>query len=329
MTTERYINTEERVGRTAIPDGAESSFAEPGSRAEPPDTIDTRFFANKGVLRTEYPPGAMCRVQYVDVRAGDLPAGVRERLRQHGCGPWVDEADELIPLGEAVCLNLFGRGTFGPRPEVPLSDIVARVRSGPTPAERREREREQREWEAHHRAKTLARRQAEDERRLAAARERSGREAEAERRRQHLIAEFSLRGTIPAPPSVPLPERRGTDAAVRRPRPVSGVGPVVDDVIDTRPFESRCSVMATIWPKGSPHRVRLLSVRAGDVPAEVRDRLRDAGCGPLDDPETMIPLGEEMALGRPRTTVAVAEVVRLVQAEAARRARPAEAGGIP
>jgi hypothetical protein len=104
---------------------------------------------------------------------------------------------------------------------------------------------------------------------------------------------------------------------------------VVDDVIDTRPFESRCSVMATIWPKGSPHRVRLLSVRAGDLPADVRERLRAAGCGPLDDPETMVPLGEEMALGRPRARVAVAEVVRLVKAEAARRARPAETDGEP
>jgi hypothetical protein len=104
---------------------------------------------------------------------------------------------------------------------------------------------------------------------------------------------------------------------------------MVDDVIDTRPFESRCTVTGTVWPPGSPHRVRLLSVRAGDLPAEVRERLRAAGCGPLGDPETMIPLGEELALGRPRTTVAVAEVVRLVKAEAARRGRPAEAGGEP
>ncbi len=156
-------------------------------RAE--DMIDTRPFAARCALRTEWPTGAMHRVQYVDVRAGDLPADVRERLRQAGCGPWVDEDGELIPLGEAVIVGTDERGgvvglRYGPRPRIPVAELVARVRSGPTPAERREQERQRRELEERRRAEALARGRAEDDCRLAAARERAEREAEAERRRQ-------------------------------------------------------------------------------------------------------------------------------------------------
>jgi hypothetical protein len=284
-------------------------------------------------LRSAFPTGALHRTLFAEVRLAELPGDVREQLRALGCGPWLDDPDETVTL-EAEVVGTVERGgvvgpRYGPRPHLPVTELATCIQSGPTPAERRDQEREQREFEERRHAEALARRQAEDEARLSAARERSGREAEAERRRHNLIAEVSLRGTIPAPPSVPRPEHRGTDAAVSPPSPVSGVSPVVDDVIDTWPFADRCTVVQTLWPKGSPHRVRLLSVRAGDVPADVRERLRAAGCGPLNDPETMIPLGEEMALGRPRTTVAVTEVVRLVQAEVARRARPAEAGGTP
>ncbi len=103
---------------------------------------------------------------------------------------------------------------------------------------------------------------------------------------------------------------------------------MTDDKIDTGPFAHRCTLVGTVWPPGSTHRVRLVAVHAGDLPDDVLGRLRAAGGGPLDDPHQLVPLGEEAALGRPRTTVTVSEVVRLLKdgREAAGRRR-AGAGG--
>ena len=97
----------------------------------PPDQIDTRPFARRcTVTRTEYPRGAMHRTRYLSVRAGDLPADVRERLRAEGCGPWVDVDEEMIPLGEEMALGQ-------PPPTISVAELVGRIKSSPSPAERR------------------------------------------------------------------------------------------------------------------------------------------------------------------------------------------------
>jgi hypothetical protein len=90
-----------------------------------------------------------------------------------------------------------------------------------------------------------------------------------------------------------------------------------------------CVITATIWPPGSCHKVRLLAVPARDLPAEMKERLRAEGCGEwVDEPEELIPLGEEAALGRPRNPIPVEEIVTRIKATpspAERRRRRAEA----
>jgi hypothetical protein len=89
-------------------------------------------------------------------------------------------------------------------------------------------------------------------------------------------------------------------------------------MIDTAPFAGRCCITAKVWPPGSPHSVRLLAVSAGDLSAEARDKLRAAGVE-VDDAKRFIPLGRETALGRPRSSIALAEIVALVEEERAKK----------
>jgi hypothetical protein len=154
-------------------------------------------------LRSDFPPGAMHRTLFADVRLAGLPAAVREQLRALGCGPWLDDPDETVTL-EAEIVGTEERGgvvgpRYGPRPHVPLAELVARIRSGPTPAARRDQEKERREFEESRRAEALARQRAQDEARLAAARERAAREAEEARRQQNLVASVSVWGEYADP----------------------------------------------------------------------------------------------------------------------------------
>jgi hypothetical protein len=262
--------------------------------APPAGTVSTASWPF--ALRSDFPPGAMHRTLFAEICLAKLSAGVREQLRALGCGEWLDHPDETVTVEtEIVGVDERGGPRYGPRNLIPLAELAARIRSVPTPAARQAQEKERREWEERRRAEALARQRARGE----AARERPARAAEG----------------------------RGVGGAVSPPPVVSEVRPPVGDQINTAPFSDRCTVVATLWPKGSPCRTRHGAVRAGDVPADVRARLRAAGCGPLDDPEALIPLGAEMALGRPRTAVAVSEVVRLIQ-EAGRR-RPAGVDGTP
>jgi hypothetical protein len=154
------------------------------------DAVDTRPFAGKCQTVTVWEPGACYRSVYCHVRAGDLPPELRDRLRAAGCGPWVDEDDELLPLGEQVCLSVFGRGTFGPRPSIPLGELVARIRTGPTPPERRLHQREERERSE----RREAQRRAEEDREAAEdiARRHAAEEAKAEAERR-LYPSYCLR----------------------------------------------------------------------------------------------------------------------------------------
>jgi hypothetical protein len=154
-------------------------------------------------LRSVFPPGALHRTLFAEIRLAGLPAGVRDQLRALGCGEWLDDPDETVSL-DAEIVGSEERGgvvgpCYGPRPHVPLAELVARIRSGPTPAARREQEKGRREFEERRRAEVLARLRAQDEARLAAAREQVERQIEAERRRKNLLASVSLFGTSPDP----------------------------------------------------------------------------------------------------------------------------------
>jgi hypothetical protein len=127
-----------------------------------------------------------------------------------------------------------------------------------------------------------------------------------------------------------LIERRQALAAKqwRRARGLDTVPPTPADVIETGPFAGRCTFATTVWPPGSPFRVRLLAVRAVDLPADVRERLRAAGVGEwVDDDDEMVPLGPEMCMGQPGPTIAVDEIVGRLKATptpAERRGQRAE-----
>jgi hypothetical protein len=144
--------------------------------------VSTRAFASKCRLYTVWPPGSICRLQLAEISVSALPHEVIDALRAEGCSDWL-EPGESVPLGEAACLSLFGAGSFGPRPCIPLAEIVGLIKANPTPEQRRAMEREaaqaRERIEAEKRAEQ-ARRDAERGRAIAAEQEIKD---EAERRR--------------------------------------------------------------------------------------------------------------------------------------------------
>jgi hypothetical protein len=79
------------------------------------------------VARTEW--GGMFRVMRLAVRLGDIPQPVRDQLSERGCGPWLENLNAQIELGEAVVVQQLPREVYGPRRFISLAELEGRVKA--------------------------------------------------------------------------------------------------------------------------------------------------------------------------------------------------------
>jgi hypothetical protein len=138
-------------------------------------------------LHAEWVAGGMCQAKFAHVPVNDLPKTVRKLLRDLGCGPWLDGADErdTVALGEAVCVP-DPQGPLGykyaPPPTIPVAELVAKVKAGPTPQQRREQEQQEERERQDREAEARRLEQEETDRNIAAKRQEDAKDAEAHRR---------------------------------------------------------------------------------------------------------------------------------------------------
>jgi hypothetical protein len=89
--------------------------------------IATACLQGRCRLEREGPFPTPCGMAYMTrcyVKVADLPEEVATILGEAGLVDYLSDPEELIPLGDAVVLSSLERQVYGPRPLLPVADIV-------------------------------------------------------------------------------------------------------------------------------------------------------------------------------------------------------------
>ena len=144
--------------------------------------INVSLFSDRCAWEAYWPAGrpAVHKELRCTIRLGDIPESIRAALAPH-VGTRLDDLTEVIDLGVPVFTS---RDRYEPRPDMTLGELAECVRKSVLTRE----ERQQREREAHERAKALeaeeARRRTEEAKRLEKERQAELQRQEQERRRR-------------------------------------------------------------------------------------------------------------------------------------------------